>query len=323
MKKRLTTSVVPLPTELASLHTVTADPWVQINPPWILEGPSFDRKGNLYLCLLGFGLPDASGGKILKVSPDKMVTTVYEDSNLYFTSTAFHKDGRLFCCTITPQGLSQIVYMNPDGSNMTPVTASYDGKPYAADGMCFDTQGNLYVADVAGDINGPVGGVYKYSAPDYTKVTPILTNLAGANGISFADSGRGDGSGVLWVSETYPNRIIRVALTAAGTIQPSGIRMLNLSQGIAGPDGNTVDASGNLYQTMADQGRVVVLNPEGLFIANILAPGRDEGKLLMTYNLAFKPGTSEGYLVTSTFGSESWILRFQGLAKGATLFANQ
>ena len=43
-------SPVPLPPELANLPTITAELWVQVDPSttMTLEGPSFDRQGNLY-----------------------------------------------------------------------------------------------------------------------------------------------------------------------------------------------------------------------------------------------------------------------------------
>ena len=41
----------PLPPSEASLPTIKAEPWLQVeaNPGTFLEGPSFDREGNLYV----------------------------------------------------------------------------------------------------------------------------------------------------------------------------------------------------------------------------------------------------------------------------------
>ena len=44
-------SIVPLPPELQSLPTIEAELWVQISPDSNLriEGPAFDREGNLFV----------------------------------------------------------------------------------------------------------------------------------------------------------------------------------------------------------------------------------------------------------------------------------
>ena len=70
------------------------------------------------------------------------------------------------------------------------------------------------------------------------------------------------------------------------------------------------------------QGRVVVLNKQGIPIANVVVLGRDEGKHLRTSNLAFKPGTSEAYITVGGEGG-AWIYRFKGLAEGLPLFSHQ
>ncbi len=79
------------------------------------------------------------------------------------------------------------------------------------------------------------------------------------------------------------------------------------------PDSNKVDSAGNLYQGIQWGGRILILNAEGFPVANVVVPGREEGHLLMTPNLAIKPGTCEGYMVAS--GPEgSWIYTFPTLA---------
>jgi lactonase len=93
------------------------------------------------------------------------------------------------------------------------------------------------------------------------------------------------------------------------------------SAGSPGPDSNKVDSDGNLYQCIMGQGRIVVLNAQGIPVASVIIPGRDEGKLLRTTNLAFKPGTAEGYITTSGRGG-AWIYRFTGLAEGLPLFSH-
>ena len=70
------------------------------------------------------------------------------------------------------------------------------------------------------------------------------------------------------------------------------------------------------------EGRVLILNRAGIPIANVLVPGRDEGKYLRSTNVAFKPGTDQVFLTASGEGG-AWIYQFRGLAKGLALFSHQ
>jgi len=70
------------------------------------------------------------------------------------------------------------------------------------------------------------------------------------------------------------------------------------------------------------QGRVLILNDRGIPIATVVVPGRDEGKYLRTTNLAFKPGTREGYITAGGEGG-AWIFKFDAIAQGATLFSHR
>ena len=70
-------------------------------------------------------------------------------------------------------------------------------------------------------------------------------------------------------------------------------------------------SAGNVYQALIQGGRVLVLNSDGEPIANVIIP--DSG-LTMSSNLAIRPGTSEGYLLTAGFGAGSWVYTFETLA---------
>jgi len=83
-----------------------------------------------------------------------------------------------------------------------------------------------------------------------------------------------------------------------------------------------IDVEGNVYQCMIFQGRAVILNNRGIPVANVVIPGRDEGKHLGTTNLAFKPGTDEVYITAWGVGG-AWIYKFRGLAQGIKLFSHQ
>jgi lactonase len=305
MKKTL----VPIPPDLASLPTIEAELWLQVNPDSNLriEGPAFDREGNLFVT-------SPYHGRIFKITPQKKVSTIFDNKNIKNIGCAIHKDGRLFLAC----GTGELFSINPDGSNLNFITPRVKGKPEKLNDLVFDSQGNLYVTDFTGTVPHPTGGVYRFSS-DFAKVDLILDHLAGANGISLAPEGN-----VLWVAETFRNAILRIALEDDGVSISSrdGVCYAYYSTGVpGGPDSNKVDVEGNLYQCIVSQGRVVVLNARGIPVANVVIPGRDEGMHLGSTNLAFKPGTREGYITVGGEGGPC-VYRFAGLAKGLFLFSH-
>lgn len=302
-------SVVPIPPELQGLPTIEAELWVQISPDSNLriEGPAFDREGNLFVTSPRHGL-------VFKITPQKQISTIFNDARINNIGCAIHKDGRLFLAC----GTGELFTLNPDGSHVNYITPRFSGKPEKLNDLVFDSKGNLYVTDFTGTVPNPTGGLYRFSS-DFSKVDPILEHLAGANGISLAPEGN-----VLWVGETFRNAILRIALEEDGvTISPhDGVCYAYYGTGApGGPDSNKVDVVGNLYQCIQLQGRVVVLNAHGIPVANVLIPGRDEGKHLRTTNLAFKPGTNEGYITAGGEGGPC-VYKFPALAIGLSLFSH-
>ena len=302
-------SIVPLPPDLQNLPTIEAELWVQVdpNPEFRIEGPAFDRAGNLFVTL-------PYHGRIYKISPEKQVVKIHDNPKIKNIGCAIHKDGRLFLAC----GTGELMVMNPDGSNVSFITARFNGKPEKFNDLVFDSQGNLYATDFTGTVPHPTGGVYRFSN-DFSTVDLILDNLAGANGISLTPEGN-----ALWIGETFRNAILRIALASDGVTIASvdGVCYAFYSTGIpGGPDSNKVDVEGNLYQCIVSQGRAIVLNARGIPVANIVIPGRDEGKNLKSTNLAFKSGTNEGYM-TASGENGPCVFRFSGLAEGLPLYSH-
>ncbi|HUL23730.1 MAG TPA: SMP-30/gluconolactonase/LRE family protein [Thermodesulfobacteriota bacterium] len=309
-------NLVPLPPELANLPTIKAEPWVLVDkdPNILLEGPAFDRQGNLFVTSI-------FDSRIFKITPAKQVTPIQLPNGLLPDGIAIHKDGRLFIACLS----GRVVSVNPDGSNLTDLP-KYNGKPASANDLVFDNQnGNLYVTDFTGTVAEPTGGVYRYS-DNYTTVKPVIEHLASANGVGIAPPGNIPSAGnVLWVSETCRNEILRIELLSDGiSINPiAGVTIPSrFSGGPGGSDSLRIDVKGNVYQCMIFQGRAVILNDKGVIIANVVIPGREEGKHLVTSNLAFKPGTDEVYIMAGGEGG-AWIYKFRGLAEGLKLYSHQ
>ena len=302
-------SPVPLPPELLRLPTIKAEPWVCVedNPGTFLEGPAFDREGNLFVSSI-------FDNRLLKITPKK-VSTVLQQPGLLPDGIAIHKDGRLFIACLS----GKLMTVLPNGTRLTEIEPKFNGRPASLNDLVFDRHGNLYVTDFTGTLADPTGGVYRYSA-DLTRIDPVLQHLASANGVGISPEGN-----ALWVSETCRNEMLRIELLEDGIgINPvAGVTIpCRFSGGPGGCDSMAIDVDGNVYQCMIFQGRAVVLNNRGIPVANVVIPGRDRGKHLITTNAAFKPGTNQAFITASGEGG-AWIYTFRGLAKGLTLYSHQ
>ena len=302
-------SPVPLPQAEKGLPVIEAEAWAQIEEgDAFLEGPAFDRQGNLFVSSI-------FDSRILKITPGKKVSTVLKQDGLLPDGIAIHKDGRLFLACLS----GKVAALNPDGSDLAVLEPKYEGSPRAANDLVFDREGNLYVTDFTGNAADPTGGVYRYSS-DYKILKPVFRNMASANGVGLAP-----GEEVLWVSETGRNQLHRLELLDDGvTVNPmAGAGIPYRFMGAPGGcDSMCLDEAGNVYQALVFQGRILILSSVGIPIAQALIPGRDEGKLLRTTNVAFKPGTDQVFVTVSGVGG-AWIYRFTALAEGLTLFSHQ
>lgn len=303
-------SPLPLPPTISGLPTITAELWLQVDtdPEVFLEGPAFDRKGNLFVSSI-------FDDRILKITPDKQISKIFSQEGLMPDGIAIHKDGRLFLACISGKFMS----IAPDGTNPVEIVVRYQGKPMVGNDLVFDRNGNLFVTDWTGSIVDSSGGVYCFSA-DFRNVEPVIQNLVTPNGIALSPDGN-----TLWVAETSRNQLISL------NFQPNSIE-LDPFEGTkipwrftgvpGGPDSNAVDEEGNLYQCLIYHGRVLIFNKQGIPLVNVLIPGRDEGRFLKSTNVAFKPGTEEVYVTASGKGGAA-IFRFKGLSKGLKLYSHQ
>ena len=188
------------------------------------------------------------------------------------------------------KGTGSILAVKPDGTGMrtiVPEAASYMPNDFVS-----DSQGGFYFSDFRGISTEPKGGAY-YVSPDFKTITPVLPHLAMANGIALSPDGK-----QLWITEFSRNLLHRVELADAKTIAPIGSAVPYQFTGPA-PDSMRVDSDGNLYVAVYGQGRVLVLNKNGIPIGQVLLPGRDEGHNLQSTSMALKPDTNDLYIVTN------------------------
>lgn len=309
--------LAPIPLSERDLPTAIAEPYFKVGEGGnlALEGPAFDRQGNLFFL-------DVYAGRILRLTPQRQLTTVYTDKDFHPAGLAIHRDGRLFVAGLGPIGPSgnfeggSVIAMDANGGNrqvIVPTTSKY-----LVDDLAFDNAGGFYFTDFRGTSTQPDGGVY-HVPPDLRSVTPVIPRLGAANGIAVSPDGK-----VLWASEFATGRIHRADLASPGVVGRWGTSIPHQFIGRA-PDSMRTDADGNLYVAAYHQGRLLVLSPSGVPIGQVLLPGREEDKFLKVTSMAFIPGSDEMVILArdELKKTGSMIFKARGFAKGPTLYSHQ
>lgn len=303
----------PLPVDLRGLPAVKAEPWVRVgegHPRPRLEGSVFDRQGNLFLCYRCY-----PGSKILRVTPEGAVEDWFDCPDGCLTGLAIHKDGRIFAADID----GRLFILSADGRMERELFAQFPDRRFYPNDLAFDKDGNLFFTNFMGNRFDPIGGVYMLGAAgDYTELTPVVEGLAGPNGLGFTPDWK-----QLWISETAQNDVFRFDPVCSRTehLQVFAATACYRMDGYEMFDSLKVDAAGNCYIGVMYGGRALIVNSRGIPVGNVIAEGREQGRNLMSPNLALKPGTAEGYLLASdTEGA--WVCRFPAMAPAAQLFSD-
>ncbi|AHG63480.1 putative lactonase [Advenella mimigardefordensis DPN7] len=305
-----TRGLAPIPPAEQGLPTAVAEPFFQVSKGLsALEGPAFDRNGNLMFV-------DVYDGNVMKLTPEGQLSTLYNDKALCPAGVAIHRDGRIFLGGIGNFAAGAIVSIEPDGSNPQVIVPPAAG--YVVDDLVFDSKGGIYFTDFKGSSTEPCGGVY-YVTPDSALTLPVIPKMAAANGVALSP----DGS-VLWATEFCNSRLLRVELATPVLPKPFGTSVPYRFTGRA-PDSMRTDANGNVYVAMYLQARVLVFNPFGIPIGQIVLPGRENNHFLKLTSMAFRPGSREMVIVArdEIGGNGSMIFRAEGLAEGTRMYSHQ
>ena len=263
-----------------------------------LEGPVFDREGNLWVV-------EVLGGYLSRVEGDKVVRVVQAAPGSQPQGAALHKDGRIF---VTDRKLGVWSY-DPTTKKVEIVVRSFQDKEFRGpNDLTFDNDGNLWFTDAWGTgSDDRSGAVYSVQAAGgYKKITKVIGDLAMPNGIQFSADG-----GALYFTELRMNRNWRCPVDkSTGGLLSCYVSTYFFSGN--GPDGMKLDEKGNLYQAHFLSQGIYVINPFNEIVEFIRVPsGR------FTTNLAFKPGTRWIYI---TEAQENNVWRVEVDAPGLTLW---
>ena len=262
--------------------------WCDANKPGheidsFLEGPCFDRAGNLYVT-------DIPYGRIFRIAPSLEWTLVAQYDG-WPNGAAFHRDGSLWITDyrrgilrIDPRGSATIA--DPQVVLGHRNSESFKG----VNDLAFDREGNCYFTDQGQTgLHDPSGRVYRLRANGQLDL--VFGGIPSPNGIALDASGK-----VLYVAVTRANQVWRGPLLADGSVSKVGA--FRTFFGTSGPDGLAVDAENRLVVCHASLGGAFVLNARGEVTHFVKSPAGST-----VTNAVYRPGTNRLVLTESETGS--------------------
>ena len=264
-----------------------------------LEGPAFDRAGNLY-CV------DLAHGRIFRIRTDGQFEVVVQ-SDGEPNGLKIHRDGRLF---VADHRLG-ILSVDPVSGEITKVLTQVlrEGMKGVND-LVFASNGDLYFTDQGESaLEDASGRVFRLRADGHT-VDLLLDGLAGPNGLVLNRE-----ENLLYVAITRDNAIYSLPLDPKdGRVSKVG-RFIQLSGSPTGPDGMALDANGNLAIVHAGFGTVWVFSRMGEPVFRIRSCAG-----LRTTNLAY--GGVDGKSLFITEAQQGVILKVDLPVAGQPMFSH-
>ncbi len=274
--------------------------WADANKPGqvadcFLEGPSFDRQGNLYLT-------DIPHGRIFRVTPALEWQLVAETGG-WPNGIAIHQDGSLW---VADYRLGLLRVDAASGRVETLLGHRNSESFKGLNDLSFDRAGNLYFTDQGQTgLHDPTGRVYRLRPSGQLDL--LLANVPSPNGVTL-DAGQK----LLFVAVTRANAVWRAPLLADGSLSKVGA--FQTFFGASGPDGLCVDAENRLVVAHASLGGAFVLNARGEVTHFVRSPAG-----ATVTNIAFRPGTRTLVMTESQTGT---VLQAELPAAGADLYSH-
>jgi gluconolactonase len=261
-----------------------------------LEGPAFDRQGNLYVT-------DIPYGRIFRIDPAGRFELVAEYDGEP-NGMKVHKDGRI----LITDYMNGLMVLDPVSGKVEKVigrrhTESFKG----VNDLTFASNGDIYFTDQGQTgLQDPTGRVYRYAADG--RLQCLLDTVPSPNGICLNAA-----ETMLLVAVTRGNCIWRAPIMADGTLSKVGL-FIQLSGGV-GPDGLAMDEEDGLVVAHAGMGGAWIFDRRGvpsLFVKSVAGD--------FTTNVAFGGADRRDlYIVESATGS---ILRARVPVPGRRLFSH-
>jgi gluconolactonase len=262
-----------------------------------IEGPSFDRDGNLYITNIPYG-------QIFKVSPAGAITVVatYDGEP---NGLKIHRDGRIF---IADHSRGLMVIDPAVGRAEVLLDRPHRERFKGLNDLHFAKNGDLYFTDQGeSGLHDPTGRLWRLRANG--RLDLLLDNVPSPNGLVLTPD-----EGILYLAVTRGNAVWRVPLHQDGSIGRVGI-FIQMSGGM-GPDGMAMDSEGNLAVCHVGMGSVWLFSKFGRPVQELRSCAG-----IATTNAAF--GGADGKTLYITESETGTILMAPAPVAGLTLYSHQ
>ena len=245
-----------------------ASSWIAANHPGskldcFLEGPAFDREGNLYMV-------DIPYGRILRMSP-KGEFDVAAEYDGWPNGIAIHRDGSVYIADYR----RGILRLDPKTGRVGDLLTHNQSESFkGVNDLTFALNGDLYFTDQGQTgIHDPTGRVYRHSVEG--RLDCLISNGPSPNGIVLDPQDQ-----VLYVAMTRANCMWHCPLKGGGIAKAGVFAVL---PGIHGPDGLAMDEAGNLAAAHARPGIVWLFSPLGEPLCRVQSRNKGSRMTNMAY----------------------------------------
>lgn len=281
----------------------TVPAWGAANKPGrpldsFLEGPSFDRAGNLWVT-------DIPYGRVFRVDPDGEWTLAAEYDG-WPNGLKIHRDGTPYIADYK----RGILRLDPaTGAVEEVVTHRHSEHFRGCNDLFFDAAGRLYFTDQGqSGLHMPNGRVYRLDLAT-GRLDLLIDNAPSPNGLVTNDA-----QDALYVAMTRGNAVWRLPFMADGAVSKAGL-FVQVSGGLSGPDGMALDEAGGLWVAHAGNGCVWHFGRLGEPLTRVMCPGG-----LTTTNLAF--GGEDRRTLYVTQSDTGRIMRVRTEVAGRAMFSH-
>jgi len=216
-----------------NLRKKTPSEWVDSNrggvvPDSFLEGPSFDRAGNLYVT-------DIANGRILKITPSGDWSVIAEYDG-WPNGLVIRKDGQMVIACYK-RGL---LTLDPTSGTVTPLRETHNGQGFkGVNDLTFAGNGDLYFTDQGQTgWQDPTGRVFRLTQAG--RLDCLIDKVPSPNGLVLNLH-----EDQIYLAVTRANAVWRLPMMKDGTLAKVGT-FIQLSGGTGGPDGLALDAEGGI-----------------------------------------------------------------------------
>ena len=254
-----------------------------------IEGPSFDKQGNLYV--VNFE-KDGTIGLVKQNGEAELFLTLPTGSTA--NSIQFDSKGTMYLADFTGHNVLQVnmktkevsVYVHNDAFNQpNDICINKKDQIFASDPNWKESTGKLWRIDKGG------------------KAVLLTDQMGTTNGIALSPDDK-----ILYVNESVQRKIWKFDVDAKGNISNKKL-LAEFSD--FGFDGMKCDAKGNLYVTRYGKGVIAVLSPDGKLIREVSLKGK------RCSNLVF--GGPDGKSVFITLQDRKGMERFRNDVPGKGL----